>query len=345
MLSSQDSWGAINIVVDSKLNFAGGDTKIKIRDQRLRLYLTTTPKKVLVPPGIYELSTVKDDGQAISQIVQVSEDEKTEVKFFLKTEAGPDARLLDEDFVYFKSPASSSPKTSEVELVDITHGAQIHMKDDRWVIRQENPMEQLTSATFITEKGEVVVNLPVSGGNHFRSMWCQVFSNREDNFTYPKIKIAPTRTIASSMEQMLDSGRIFYASQVALNSMKALLDRYPDPTGALLGVIALFKVGRLYPHKKWLQDFNSRYEWLPDGKIFLALILAESENDERSAIELIKVAAHQKILYSDSFSVLLSLIRTLPVERSQFEAIFNMAALIDWRSRYLCYYQPSDFNV
>ncbi|KFE57423.1 hypothetical protein [Pseudomonas syringae] len=345
MLSTQDSWGAINIIVDSRLNFAGDKTKIKIRDQQLRLYLTTTPKQVLVPPGIYELSTVKDNGQAITQIVQVSEDEKAEVKFYLKAEAGPDASLLDKDFVHFISPAPSGPKTSDIKLVEITQGAQIHMKDDRWVIRQENPMEQLTSATFVTEKGAVIVNLPVSGGNHFRSMWCQVFSNREDNFTYPKIKIAPTRTIASSMEQMLDSGRIFYASQVAFNSMKALLDRYPDPTGAMLGVIALFKVGQLYLHKHWLQEFNNRYEWLPDGKIFLALILAESENDERSAIELIKIAAHQKILYSDSFSVLLSLIRTLPVEKSQFESIFNMATLIDWRSRYLCYSESSDLDV
>lgn len=342
---NHDGWGSINISVDSKLNYAGGNTLINIRDQWLRLYLTTTPRQVIVPPGIYELSTVKDNGQIISQIVQIPANEIVEVEFFLSAESSSEAKLLSKDFVRFKSLGVLSAKSSGIKLVGITHGAQIYVEDDRWIIRQERNIEKLTSASFMTERGEMVVNLPISGGNHFRSMCCQISVNAEEYATYPKVNIAPARTIASSMEQMLDSGRIFYASQVASSSMEALLDIYPDPTGALLGIIALFKVGRLVQHKAWLQDFNRRYPWLPDGKIFLALILSESEADMESATELIKVAARQKVLYSDSFSVLLSLIRSLPIELNDFEGLFNIGALVDWRSRYLCYYGSSDYYV
>jgi hypothetical protein len=338
--SNHGEQGQLQIIIDSKLNYAGDQTKVKVRDQNLRLVRTTRRGKIPLPVGLYEISTLYDNGELASEIVEIKANEETEVKFYLKADTGPDASLTDKDFIRFQTPSDASAKSSNISLVDITHGAQIHARDDRWVIRQENEMEQLTSAIFVSGERVLTINLPVSGGNHFRSMWCQVFANREGHPTYPIVKIAPTRTIASSMEQMLDLGRIFYASQVAGYSMSALLDRYPDPTGALLGVTALFKVGLLYKHKAWLQEFNERYDWLPDGKIFLAALLYESKEDEITAVELIKSAAKQKILYSDSLSILLKLIRALPVEPSEFKSTMNMAPFIDWRSRYLCQLLP-----
>jgi hypothetical protein len=91
-----------------------------------------------------------------------------------------------------------------------------------------------------------------------------------------------------------------------------LAEKYSDPTGAALGALILYKVGRLGGWTGWVENLVRDFEWLPDGKILLANLLFDRKERTELALQLALRASRQTILYNtESFSLFARAIATL----------------------------------
>jgi hypothetical protein len=137
---------------------------------------------------------------------------------------------------------------------------------------------------------------------------------------------------------MLASGQLRHAVDMAGGVADLFRQKYRDPTGAMLGALILHKVGQLDNYEAWIENIVSDFSWIPDGKILLASLLISRQENLARAWQLLQEASEQRILYTESYSILLGLLRRWPREDesvSRQEIIAELAwhsPYIDWDS-------------
>jgi hypothetical protein len=140
---------------------------------------------------------------------------------------------------------------------------------------------------------------------------------------------------------MLKNGQIMKAAEVASHALETLIKVYPDPTGALLAALILYKTGQLDEYsKQLLVGLADDHSWLPDSNIILALHLA-STNRSEDALKLACAASKQRILLTENFSLLLDLLRYWPdathneQRNAALTRLAKIAPFVSWESMYL----------
>ncbi|WP_152032291.1 hypothetical protein [Pseudomonas silesiensis] len=335
--------GSLTVTIASRLNRGGRKTEISIRDHSLALLSCNTLREFDLKPGIYEVSALNDAGEKSEHIVRIHPNKTTSLKLNFKLAESIDSHLKDEDFRTLQNNEIISLKSTQFSLHGASAGLEINELENQMIVRHTGEMLEVSTITVLCNDEFHRFSLPLSNGTHHRSVFCHLLADTLKDFGIPRVRLSQGRTVASAMERLYESNRLRNAAEIAKDSLKYLTSQVEDPTGILIGALALFKADRLKDDVEWLESFNDKYPWLPDGKILLACLMSDEYPD--SSMKLALAASEQTILYRDTFSMLINFLRQWPDKESlqrntALEYLGRISPYINWRSTYLCLSLP-----
>jgi len=334
--------------------FFGQSIPIEVRDSSMRLVERPSDKRRFsLPPGLYEVSAVLEDGRKHRALVQVKAGETAPVTLGadVETAASKGSPSTERKKVpryqrprYTRKMATEEPQperaaTAPVELLDVT-GASLLGEATRspWQFECADDVDAIPTARIRVGDRTSVISLPISPEQGSPSHACTVTLHETSTGAHLYAWISPGRTVANALQNMMASGYVLDAAGVADQAVELLGDKYRDPTGAALGGLILLKTGRLERWTSWIENLARDFDWLADGKVLLASLLAATENDRGRALELAMRASEQRLLFSETFSLLLDLLRrwSKGEERDRRHAaikeMLTRTPNIDWES-------------
>ncbi|MGO2452643.1 hypothetical protein [Pseudomonas taetrolens] len=335
--------GFIEVRVNSKVNYGGLATPIEIRDDNLNLVASSSSKRLFeLPVGLYEISAILEDGKRQKHVIKITESDKTIVALTPQLSYQPSAPETLFKFLSVKNIQASAKDARDVELVTASQNVTIYPENGFWIVRHYEEMDQVAYA--IIKKGERTIDasLPISAGDHRLSVTCHIKTSPKHTEQPVKVNISQTRSLSAALESMFIAGQFDSATKLASQALSTLMNNFVDPTGATLAALILQKAGKLKHYQVTLEKLANDFPWLPDGKILLASIMMTKPEQRHLAIELAHRASQQRILFTESFSILMSLLRYAPESDNTAlcdEALTHIAKIatsVDWNSIYLC---------
>jgi hypothetical protein len=239
-----------------------------------------------------------------------------------------------------EEPLRVRDMAAPAELFEVT-GASLVGDATRspWQFECADDVDAIPTARFRIGDRTRLISLPISPEHGSPSHACTVTLHETSTLGFQlNAWISPERTVANALQNMMASGYVLDAAGVADQAVELLGAKYQDPTGAALGGLILLKTGRLDRWTSWIENLARDFDWIPDGKVLMARLLAKGDNDRGKALELAMQASQQRLLFSESFSLLLDLLRrwSKGEERDRRnEAITGMLSRtpnIDWES-------------
>lgn len=345
--------GKVSVVVISDSNFFGSDVSVEVRDSQLQLVKRSNERLFPLPAGLYELSAVLEDGRRHKQLVHVQAGQTVQVKLsFSKSDQLSEniyKTALPEPLVY-QSPdhiqlmvdIPNLPyevnSVMNPRLLEVTGAVLLRRSGLSWVFGSEEKLAEVPTALIQYHDRRFHISLPINSGYGFPKSPCVV--KVEETHAGPHINawIAKERTVANALQNMLASGYMIDAADLAYKSVELLQAKYSDPTGAALGALILYKVGRLEEWASWMENLARDFTWLADGKVLLARLLYNREDQRERALDLAIQASSQRMLYTECYSLLLDMLRRWPrsidrEDRQQaLDKLATQAADVDWES-------------
>jgi len=234
------------------------------------------------------------------------------------------------------SLAEAAPATTAA-LLDLKCAKVVRQTRTLWILEWSGSSNAVATATLQIGERRTEISLPTSPPMTGPSL-CAVRIDESPTGAHATAWISPERTVANALQNMLASGNLSSAASMADQATELLGDKYSDPTGAVLAALILRKVGRLARLESWMENLARDFAWIPDGKVLLAALLVDRRASLDRAFALALETAGQRMLYSESYSILLDLLRRWPGEAHRTEratAIAGLAAhspYIDWNS-------------
>ncbi|AVH39734.1 hypothetical protein AL532_27245 [Pseudomonas monteilii] len=335
--------GQVKVHINSKVNFGGTATPIEIRNDDLVLIISAISKRVFeLPVGVYEISAVLEDGNRQKQTVEITESKIADVWLEPKLSYQPEVPELTLGFLSAEKIQALKPPAQNVKLIGASRNVTIYPKGGFWIVRHRAEMEQVAYAIIQKDEELYDISLPISAGNHHLSVTCHIeIATRTPN-SQLQVSISRSRSLSAALETTFMAGKIDAAARLAGGAVNTLMNTYVDPTGAILAALILKKAGRLNKYRRQLEQITAEFPWLPDAKVLLATILIANPDERDKAIQLAYEASQERILYTESFSILMSLLRYAPETdnialcKKALTNIAKIAPEVDWSSIYLC---------
>lgn len=361
--------GKLSVHVKSDSYLLEDKTPIYVRDSNMRLLSKET--RYLdrrLPIGLYEISAVLEDGKKHSRLVQVKGTEHTVVELGVKEESEEsgsiaksnvddvlayDRRSLTKEMVSMADADTEPDKENTAELLKVTGASLVHKKRTLWTFKSAKKLKSVPTALIRINNQKILISLPTGTssvskhsnmgpeyGDQDILSTCVVRVEETRTGAHVNAWISPERSVANALHNMLASGYVLDAAEVAADAVDLLGSKYSDPTGAVLGALILHKVGRLKRWTSWVENLARDFDWLPDGKVLLATLLYDDGVDRDRALELAITASSQRMLYTESYSLLLDLLRRWPCDTDQqampirhaIKSLVLLAPYIDWES-------------
>lgn len=358
--------GSVSVSVESESHYFGYAVPIEIRDASMQLIKRGPFRSLDLPAGLYQVSAVLEDGREHSRLVQVRGGANTVVRFGTRRPAstGPVSKVdtaalptagsamtfakssvLQQRSMRFteRADAEDGPAAAEeagttpASLVDVQGAHLKRQTSTLWIFECAPMVTAVSTATMQVGKRRWSISLPTSPSMGAPNL-CAVRVDPAPSGAHVTAWVSSERTVANALQNMLASGQLASAATMADEATRLLRDKYEDPTGATLGALILRRVGRLSRYESWMENLARDFAWIPDGKILLASLLFERRSDLDRAHGLALQAAKQRILYTESYSILLDLLRRWPREADRSghaDAMARLAAhspYIDWNS-------------
>jgi len=362
----QGPMGTIQVNLESDSVFFNHNVPIEIRDSQMRLVQHSgRDRQFELPVGLYKISAVLEDGNKHDKLVQIKADVPTQVVLGAKEaprQARPASRGMKTRAETYQRPQftkRSEERSMSEDQQDPMRPAQfiesqgcLLLRETRtmWIFECSPSLDEVASAVFQIDDKTTTISLPVSPEAYTPSGACAVKIEENRTGSHAHAWIAPERTVANAMQNMLSSGYVLEAAGVADEAVDLLRDKYADPTGAVLGALILHKTGQLRRLQGWVENLANDFDWLPDGKVLLATLLYDDSSTQDAAMELALAASQQRMLFSENFSLLLDLLRRFPSEsyRSErteaIESLATMNPFVDWESICLSYGRPEEYT-
>lgn len=358
----------LKVTIDSDSYLLQNNLYIEVRDSRLQLVDSFFGgKEIDVEPGLYQVSSVLEDGKNYNKIISAESDKQNDVVL-----SSRDAFHSDDDFTQLKfgndsllnvvrGPLDSSgPLTEGVVYSDGILSSKMwerlraeyltpHLKtmsgvnvssnnQTRWYFIPENNYspEVIPTAKFVAGKNEYTFSLPINPLCSGPESACLVDFKLNNKTWSPHVSIAKQRTVASALLNMLDSNQIIRAADVAKEATELLRGKYSDPVGAVLGSLILNKVGLLGDRISWLENLAKDFKWIPDGSVLLAYQLSIDKDEDDRALDLLLSTVNKRMMFTECYSLMVNLLRRWPSEAGKeirSEALKSISAdlaAVDW---------------
>lgn len=211
---------------------------------------------------------------------------------------------------------------------------------DRFVFEpDEISLDKLAGVTVQVEDSIYRVSLPLNRETHSGNNDCTLKVIDQGSGKRLYARFGSRRAVSFALQNMLDKGYLLQACNVAMEATDLLRNKYSEPTGAVLGALLLNKSGRLKERKRWLENLARDFPWIPDGKVLYANILTQTKEPSMKPLELALEASRHTMLFTESFSILLHMLRNWPWPvpdnlREEYRSVLMRLALestsIDW---------------
>ncbi len=338
----------LKLDLQSNSHLLGGIISAEVRDSQLNLVGRIGRGQELdVSPGLYQVNAVLEDGRRHSRLVQVTEDATPAVRFELSQSSlaehlsndvgGVSIRHLRQmESVQPMSSGSGSAGRRE-RLAGAESGAQLLRVEgadieaagpERWDVRGRSG--QFAWAEFQLGSERLTLSLPTQSGHQQMPGPDSLIEATQRAEGYQlRALIHPQRTVASTLQHMLLQGHLQSALEVADQATDLLASKYEDPVGATLGALILQRVGRLERLESWLHNLAQRFDWLPDARVLQLALNAGRQSTPGLLDELIDLCAGQRPLFTESYSLLLDLLRRWPGNKERERRVDALAQLSD----------------
>ena len=346
--------GTLLVKIISDSVFFGYEVPVEVRDSEMRLVEGPgNLRRFTLPIGLYEVSVVLEDGCRHRQLVQIKEQEETIAKLGLDEQTqAPEctSQVKGIDFASYERPhytqkletlSEAEPEFQTgltVQLIEVKGAALVKEGRRHWVFECTSELDSVANALVQVGDRKIRISLPVSPEGGFPNNSCVVKVEEARAGVPVNAWISKERTVANALQNMMASGYMLKAADMAKDAVELLRDKYSDPTGAALGALILYKVGQLEKWMSWEENLMRSFSWLPDSKVLMAKLLYDDDIDRNRAFELAIQASSQRMLYSESFSILLDLLRRWPkasddiARRQAIDRLACQTSYIDWES-------------
>jgi hypothetical protein len=350
--------GELRVEVRSDSIYFGQRIPVEVRDSNLSIVSRMdSGHSVILIPGPYQVSAVLEDGFQHSKLVNIVGGESLQIEIHGKNkELLDDVEIRQSRRLASRTARSGSSRTASIlenshsldetenlKLLDVQGASRVATDRYGWIF--EGASDGIGIPTAIVRIGNVVriLSLPVTPDRVASPPpnTCVIHFN-EDVAHSIRISASITRerVVASALQNMLARGQLLSAVEMAEDAKDLLRYKYSDPTAATLGALILNKVGRLAQLRPWLENLARDFPWIPDGNIFLASQLASNAESMEQALMLAMDACGRRPLFTESFSMLLDLMRRWPEKKDEklrdkaLAAIVPKASRVDWSSMY-----------
>lgn len=372
---------SVTVQLKSSSYLLGETSPIEIRDSGFNLVKQLLRgQRAELDDGLYEISAVLEDGQKHRHLVHLQGGSQEEITLdaheamqtvrlppqCVKLASSPAAESDHESILVFTagaasdmdmaslgldfepSPGSAPEQGIPIELAE-SHGAVLKEKrttaagDSSWFFEPSPHLDSVPRADFLIQGRKITISLPVNPEGYYPLNACEVVTIMNAGALELRAWISRERTVASTMQHMLAAGYILHAARIASEAGELLRDKYQDPTGALLGALLLQKIGQLEPHRGWVRNLASDFDWLNDSKVLLALLLSREEAQQDEALTLALRASTKPMMFTESYSLLLDLLRRWPwlgrqdERHTALESLAMMTPYTNWDS--MMFYQ------
>lgn len=352
---ASSNFGHLKVNVDSTSVYFSTNAPIEIRDSSMRLVRhEDNTRKFKLPPGLYQVSAVLEDGRVHKRLVELWEGGYSEVKISVPKEQVTSEKYRQtqkKDLPYYEAPrftqrietiddtvAETVAPELDVQLLDLEGASLVRETRTLWIVNCDHEVSAVPTAKIKIGNKETAISLPTSPQGSPTANTCAVRIDGSPSGVHATAWISPERTVANAFQNMLASGQLLHAARMADDAVELLRDKYSDPTGAVLGALILQKFGRLAKLESWVDNLARDFAWIPDGKILLATLKVSKRTDLDTALQLAIDASKQRMLYTESYSILLDMLRRWPRESDRtirYDAMADLAShspFIDWDS-------------
>lgn len=352
--------GKVLVRVESDSWFLRDQIPVEVRDSQLTLTDRVFNRhEVDLPEGVYRFSAVLEDGIEHFAYQTVEVGRKSEVVLRAKNSKSEDKRDVARSRRFVKARENLRPSRAgigrsfnpdhneSVQLLKLEGAAPSEDSEYGWAFSGALPSTRSTRALSVPSirlrilKTTYTISLPVTPVAVPTPNTCFIhFEEPAPRATRVSTWFSRERIVASALQRMYMRGELSYASAIMTrNAAELLRKKYTDPPAAALGALVLNKVGRAHEFESWLINLARDFDWLPDGKILLAALWAQRKEDSRRALRLAREACDQTPLFTESFSLLLHLMRQWADKKSPSRAsveglslLTPKASRVDWNS-------------
>ena len=361
----------LKVKIESESILLQNNLHVEVRDNNMQLVDSFYGgNEIDVEPGIYQISSVLEDGKKHNKLINVESDQQVDVvlsrpdegqydnyriKSFIDVPPALGNDSSDGDSGLLLENLNKSRELTNINLFDILKtisktpdlqeygGVRVNKTMPMsWQFFPDNnqPLQSIPSAEFIVGNKKLSISLPVNPEGYGDESSCVIDFELKNAVWKPLVTIAKQRTVSSTLLNMLNSNQIIRAGNVAEKADELLRGKYQDPVGAVLGALILSKVGLLSRRIDWLRNLARDFYWLPDGRVLLAsqLSMSNKRGEEEEALDLLLSAYNKTMLFTESYSMLVNLLRRWPSDAGKdkrqraLDSISGNLASVDWSS-------------
>lgn len=343
---------SVTVQINYNAQLFGKTNPIEIRNGRLKLVGTLRPGGTLeLDDGIYEISAVLDDGRKHTQLLHLEAGAHEEVTLGVPVEMqpvlNPPPQRRRSFGVVGGVQTYRTPDAAQIEgPIQFVRSTGALLRSQRsttagevtWVFEAQRKPVTVPRAHFSILGNDISISLPVNPEGVYPESTCDVVTIIRAGKPEVRAWISRERRLASTIQQMAVSGYLLRAAEIAGESTELLRDKYRDPTGALLGALLLNKIGQLESRRRWVENLARDFDWLEDAKVLLAMLFSKEEGRQDEAFLLATGAVQKRMMFTETYSLLLNLLRRWPGRTMESEArnsaglLAAMAPRINWDS-------------
>lgn len=297
--------GRLSVTVDTPSQLLGDTWTFEVRDARMRRAgIIRRQQSLELDPGLYRVSAVLEDGGEHEEIVEVHAGANSVAHFVAKpagpgieaqsastaedpaerwllgdadTAAGAMRGLLPSDRFELSAAMAqvrSATRSRPIAGVDAGPGVRLEPAGTaRWQVYAQTAGAHWARVALGARTWRV--SLPTAAPGATRPSVELSLSARSDTW-HPQARMAAWRTVASSLQELLGTGRMEHAFAVADRAAMLLADKYQDPVGAILGALLLQRTHQLERHRGWLDHLARQFPWWADATILSAVLDGDS---------------------------------------------------------------------
>lgn len=220
------------------------------------------------------------------------------------------------------------PQSLAPRLLSVTGAEYEQIGEGHWTFRGHR-RDRVSLATFQSGDAKLLVSLPITDSENM-PLECDVHLREGPSDRWDvRLDVSPNRPLVRSMLNLLDAGKLTHAGKMAGEARDLLFHKYTDPVGALLGALILFNLGRLdeRPLSDWAQNLFNNFNWLTDVSILHVAMNTQSGDYNDADFDRLIEASFKPVIFSEIYSMMVSLLRRWPTELSGDQLAARAAAM------------------
>jgi hypothetical protein len=330
--------GRLEVQFRSRSAFLAETLPVEVRNGRnVLVWRSSGSGQTNLPSGEYLLRAVDIDGTLLEEELTITEGQRTMIELGQRgaRRGRPSATERFHGDMFLTSPGDSA--LGPVEVVDVT--ACTVRRNEPWWIFGPVPKPTMTpAARFSMGERFIDVSLPVEAARFYQHHFCLAAATSTNGGDRIEVRFHPQRAVASIVDGMLRNDGVFSAVDLLPSATELLYGKYYDAPAAALGGLTLHRIGRVGDRPTWIENLARDFQWIPDGAVLLAALLARSRDsaERERGVTALLAAAERRPMFTDGYALMLQLLRRWPggefgaARQAALDVAVRTYGVVDW---------------